>query len=123
MDHFNPNQKFDILNYLNDLYIAKVGPQINIKNAGGFHNIHDNQQKTDEDILEINKKRIHIPNAEIKQFSFGQQENFEEYNEPETDTIGDKQTKYDGKRRDEVSDETEQERGSSGLPTTEVIEI
>ena len=124
MDPFNPNNKFDILNYLNDLYMAKMAPQIDVMHSGGYHVLHEGDEKSkEEQILENNKKRINIPNAEIKYFSFGQQENIKEYNEPQDYTIRDEPSGEDGKGYNEVSNETEQERRPRNSLTTEVIEI
>ena len=122
----NPNDKFDILNYLNDLYVSKVTPQINIQKAGGYHNIHNNKDETNkdkEDILEINKKRINIPNAEIKHFSLRQQEDFTEYNESETTSPRRKQSKQNGTGYNEVSGETKQQRELSTTPSIEEVTI
>ena len=109
--NFNPmadNNQFDLLNYLNDMYMVKMADTIDIKHAGGFHNIHtDGQTKVDEEILEINKKRIHIPNAEIKQFSYRQQQDIKEYNET------------DGNDRDEIEDDTRKRK--NGTRTNEVF--
>ena len=89
----NPNQ-FDILDYLNDVYMNKIIPTIDVSNAGGHHNIHGNENDAKEEINENNKKRIHIPNAEIKYFQVGQQEDFEEYNESTQDDTGTSKNKY-----------------------------
>ena len=123
MDLLYNEKPFDILTYLNDIYMVKMAPEIDVKHAGGYHNRHQNNDTEDKEILEINKKRIHIPNAEIKYFSLGQQENFEEYNEPKTSSIKYKSTKQNGKRYNEVSNETEQERSTSGNITQEVITL
>ena len=130
-------QSFDILTYLNDMYMAKLAPTIDVNKAGGFHNIHTNgQTKVDEEILEINKKRIHIPNAEIKHFSYRQYQDIEKHNEPDhstDDTDDDGSNRRDelfkrkfqiGERCDKILDEAEQ-KGSSGISLTEkdIIEI
>lgn len=117
------NNNFDILTYLNDIYMAKIAPELDIMHAGGYHNLHDTENNEKEEILEKNKKRIHIPNARIENFSYGQQENFEEYNEPETDTIGNKRSKSNRKRRNELSTEGIEEKRSGGVLEQEVIEI
>ena len=118
-------QQFDILSYLNDMYMHKIGPQIDVQKAGGYHNIHDKDNKNgvDEEILEINKKRIHIPDAEIKYFSNQQQGDIEEYNEPETTSSPKYGARKNETRNNETSVETEQTGGSSGSITQEVIEI
>jgi hypothetical protein len=116
-------QSFDILSYLNDIYLYKSGNQINTQSAGGHHNIHGDSNQTDEKILEINKKRINIPNAEIKPFSYRQLGDVEEYNEPSPTSSSTKSTRKNGTRRNEVSSETEQEGGFGGSITEEVIEI
>ena len=119
------NKPFDILDYLNDLYMAKMAPQINVQKAGGHYNIHDHDNnKAKEEIQEINKKRIDIPNAEIRYFSYQQQGDFEEHNEPETTPSPKHQSRKNGKRDHEIFDEGEQERGTSGgVAGEEVIEI
>ena len=121
------DKPFDILDYLNTIYMKSAAPQIDVLHAGGNFNRFDDEKKdkVDEEILEINKKRIHIPNAEIKQFSYQQQTDIEEYNESETSiTKPIERTRKNGKRDNQVSDEREQERGFGGSITDkEVIEI
>lgn len=120
------NQNFDILDYLNNIYMQKMGNQINVLQAGGHHNIHDNdkENKVDEEILEINKKRINIPDAEIKFFSYRQQGDIEPDNETKDDTSPINESEQDGERHNDSSSEGEQERGSSGvLAGQEVVEI
>lgn len=112
---------FDILTYLNDMYIMRNGPQIDVNHAGGFHNRYDDNNNVDKNILEINKKRIHIPNARITNFSIRQQENIKEYNESETDSSGDEQTKQNGKRYNETFDERKQERSNQNNPLKQDI--
>ena len=119
----NPNQKFDILSYLNDLYMSKVTPSIDVLHSGGYHNIHDNNNKAEEQIEENNKKRIHIPNAEIKHFQAKQQGNFEEYNEPTDEGFGDEQSRKDGKGDYVISDETEQKGRIGGSLAEKVVKI
>ena len=119
---------FDILDYLNTIYMKSAAPQIDVLHAGGNFNRFgddDRKDKIDEEILEINKKRIHIPNAEIKQFSYQQQGDVEEYIEPKaTGTKRTKRTRKNGKRDNEVSDEREQERGiGGGVANEEIVEI
>lgn len=121
-------KSFDILDYLNTIYMKSAAPQIDVLHAGGnFNRFGDDEKKNaiDEEILEINKKRIHIPNAEIKQFSYQQQGDFEEYNEPETGSSKRvKRSRKNGKRDNQASDEGEQETGFGGTVTEkEVIEI
>ena len=119
---------FDILDYLNTIYMQSTAPQIDVLHAGGhFNRFGDDEKKDaiDEEILEINKKRIHIPNAQIKQFSYQQQGDIEEHNEPETTSSKPvKRTRKNGSRHNEASVETEQEGGFGGSVTDkEVIEI
>ena len=119
---------FDILDYLNTIYMKSAAPQIDVLHAGGNFNRFgddDRKDKIDEEILEINKKRIHIPNAEIRQFSYQQQGDVEEYNEPEAGgTKPVKRSRKNGKRDNEASSETEQERGiSGGIANEEIVEI
>ena len=126
MDQEKP---FDILDYLNNIYMKSVGPQIDVLHAGGhFNRFGDDEKKDaiDEEILEINKKRIHIPNAQIKHFSYQQYGDFEKHNEPQTTrTKRVKRPRKNGARHNEVPDEGEQERSISGSVTEEkeVIEI
>lgn len=92
---------FDILDYLNDMYLHKLGSNIDVQNAGGQHNIHGTKNKqAKENILEINKKRIHIPNAEIRPFSNRRGIDDETDNEPETTGSTDNET---GEVRDQHS--------------------
>lgn len=121
----DPNQKFDILNYLNDIYMHKMASRIDVTKAGGHHNIHDNENtKAEEEIMEINKKRIHIPNAQIKYFSHQQQRDVEEYNEPETSSSTKQRTRKSRARHNKVSDEGEQEGSIGGNVTNqEIVEI
>ena len=125
----NPNAKFDILSYLNNMYMAKMTPTIDVQNAGGHYNrMNDNDSKNDEDkkILEINKKRIDIPDAEIKYFQYQSQEQVTEYNGDGTteDSTATKQRgRKNGKRYNEISDETEQTGRFGESLTEEVIEI
>ena len=124
MDQEKP---FDILDYLNTIYMQTAAPQIDVLHAGGHFNRFDDEKKDaiDEEILEINKKRIHIPDAEIKYFSYQQQGDIEEYNEPKTTrSKPNKRTRKNGARYNEVSDEGEQERSIGGTITKEeIIEI
>ena len=118
-------KQFDILDYLNNIYMHKMGNEIDVMHAGGHHNIHDRgESKEDKEMLQINKKRINIPNARIKFFSH-RQGDIEQHNETEIDTDGTSPSKSDGKRRNQISTETEQEGGSGGLFTDqeEVVEI
>ena len=88
---------FDILDYLNDMYLQKQGSTISIFDAGGQQNIHGKaNNKVDETILEINKKRIHIPNAQINKFSDRYRVDDEEHNEPETSSTTELETGEDG---------------------------
>lgn len=118
---------FDILDYLNTIYMRSTAPQIDVLNAGGQFNRFGDEKKDaiDEEILEINKKRISIPNAEIKHFSYQQHGDIKDNNEPEATGIKpDKRTRKNGKRRDEVSVEREPEGGFGGASAPqEVIEI
>ena len=111
---------FDILDYLNDMYMHKVAPDLHIQEAGGHNNIHGDSNQTDEKIMEINKKRIHIPNAQIKYFSH-QRGDIEEYNEPETSSTGKHKTRENGKGYDKSLDE--QDTTENSQVTEEVIEI
>ena len=104
----------------------KMGNEINVLQAGGQHNIHDNGEnnKVDEEILEINKKRINIPDAEIKFFSYRQQGDIKSDNETKDDTIGTIEPEQDGKGYNDSSSEGEQERSTGGLLAgQEIIEI
>ena len=119
---------FDILDYLNTIYMQSTAPSIDVLHAGGQFNRFgddDRKQKIDEEILEINKKPIHIPNAEIKHFSYQQHGDVEEYNEPQTTRPKrNKRTRKNGKPDHEILDEGEQEGGFGGSITEkEVIEI
>ena len=118
---------FDILDYLNTIYMQSTAPSIDVLRAGGQFNRFGDERKDaiDEEILEINKKRIHIPNAEIRHFSYQQQGDIEEYNEPEASSSKPvKRTRKNGARHNKISDEGEQERGIGGSITEkEVIEI
>ena len=121
----NPNQ-FDILDYLNDVYMNKIIPTIDVSNAGGHHNIHGNENDAKEEINENNKKRIHIPNAEIKYFQVGQQEDFEEYNESTQDDTGTSKNKYinqDGAGNNETSFKGTEERSISGSNPQDIVKI
>ena len=125
MDQEKP---FDILDYLNTIYMKSAAPQIDVLHAGGnFNRFGDDEKKDaiDEEILEINKKRINIPNAEIKQFSYQQQGDVEEYNEPEAPRSKRvKRTRKNGKSDNKASVEGEQERGFGGSVTDkEIVEI
>ena len=125
MDQDKP---FDILDYLNTIYMQSTAPSIDVLHAGGQFNRYgddDKKDKLDEEILEINKKRINIPNAEIKQFSYQQQGDIEEHNESQTiSSKRNKRARKNGKRDNETSIETEQEGGFGGSVTPEeVIEI
>ena len=118
-------KQFDILDYLNNIYMHKMGNEIDVMHAGGHHNIHDRgESKEDKEMLEINKKRINIPNARIKFFSY-RQGDIEQHNETQDNTIATSDAKSDGKGYNEVSSETEQERRSGGLFTEqeEIVEI
>lgn len=118
------NQSFDILDYLNNIYIQKMGGQVELLKAGGHYNREgDNSNEKEDKMLEINKKRINIPDASIKFFSFGQQGDITEDNETEDDTDRPSETKSYRKGYHETSTETEQERGSSSALTEEVITI
>ena len=123
------NQNFDILDYLNDLYMAKITPDINIKHAGGHYNIHNKEDDKviedddEENLVKNNKKRIHIPNAEIKHFSLGVEESIEEHNEPGTEPSTDSGDEQDGTGNNVVSDETREKGSHSGGVTDEVVEI
>lgn len=120
------NQNFDILDYLNNIYMQKMGNEINVLQAGGHYNIHDNDKdnKVDEDILEINKKRIHIPDAEIKFFSYRQQGDVESDNEAQDDSSPTIEPEQDGEGHNDSSSEGEQERRSGGvLSGQEIIQI
>ena len=119
----NDQQGFDILDYLNDMYVMNLSQQIDVKHAGGHFNRFGDGNNVDKEILEINKKRIHIPNARIKPFSVRQEEDFGEYNETQSDTITTKSTKQSRKRSDETSDEDEQEGSFGGPLAKEVVEI
>ena len=116
------DSNFDILDYLNDMYTMNMSGQIDMKHAGGHFNRHDDGT-TDKEILKINKKRIHIPNASIEPFSGGQQEYVEQYNETETESDTIQRGKQRRKRDNEISVEREQEGGSSDPLAQEVIEI
>ena len=72
------DSNFDILDYLNQVYMTKVMPDVNIEKVG-----ISEEEKEKEEILENKKRRINIPDAEIKHFSLRPEENIEEYNEPE----------------------------------------
>ena len=120
------NNKFDILSYLNDLYMAKITPTLNITNAGGYHNIHNdnkNNKTKEEEILKNNKKRINIPNAEIKHFSVGSEENIEEYNESNDDTSSTTSEQQGGTGNNEVSNETSEKGHPGGYLAEKVIKI
>ena len=117
------DNSFDILNYLNDMYMMKIAPQLDVKHAGGYYNIHQDNNNVDKEILEINKKRINIPNAEIKRFSYRQQDDIKEYNEPETESTGDISTGEDGKGDNDLFTQGEQERSFGSSITKEIIEI
>ena len=117
------NSNFDILEYLNDMYVMNMTPQINMNHAGGHYNRYGDDSTTDKEILKINKKRIHIPNASIKPFSGGQQEYIEEYNETETESDSIERRKQRGKGDNEVSVEREQEGSSSDPLAQEIVEI
>ena len=118
------NQSFDILDYLNNIYIQKMGGQVEILKAGGHYNREgENSNEKEDKMLEINKKRINIPDASIKFFSFGQQGDTTEDNETEDDTSRPGQTKSYRQGYNETSTETEQERRPGGSLTEEVIEI
>ena len=104
----------------------KMGNEINVLQAGGHYNIHDNDNnnKVDEEILEINKKRINIPDAEIKFFSYRQQGDIESNNETQDDTNPTNESEQDGEGYNESSSEGEQERKSGGvLDGQEIVEI
>ena len=118
-------KQFDILDYLNNIYMHKMGNEIDVMHAGGHHNIHNRgDSKEDKEMLEINKKRINIPNASIKFFSH-RQGDIEQHNETEDDSDPTSDAKSDGKGRDQVSIETKQEGSVGGLFTdqAEVVEI
>ena len=118
-------KQFDILDYLNNIYMHKMGNEIDVMHAGGHHNIHETgESQADKEMLEINKKRINIPNARIKFFSY-RQGDIEQYNETQDDTNSTSNAKSNGKGYNEVSVEREQ-KGSTGelfTDQTEVIEI
>ena len=119
------DSSFDILDYLNNIYMHKMGNSIDVVNAGGHYNIHDtNESNKDKEMLEINKKRINIPNAQIRFFS-DRQGDIEQHNETETDTDQSSAPKSSRKGRDEVSVETEQQERIGGVLTdqVQVVEI
>ena len=118
------NTNFDILDYLNQTYMMKMAPELNIQQAGGHHNrFGDDEKDAKDEITENNKKRIHIPNAEIKHFSYQQQGDIEEYNEPSNESSGDESTGKDGKGYNEVSDETKQKGRIGGTLGEKTIKI
>ena len=123
MDSMVDNKGFDILSYLNDMYMARVAPTIDVEKAGGYHNIHGNENDAKEEISENNKKRIHIPNAEIKHFQVEQQGDFEEYDEPANQSSGDEPTGEDGKGHNEILDEKIKKGGIGGSYTENVVKI
>ena len=120
------NSNFDILDYLNNIYMHKMGNEIDVLKAGGHYNIHsnDDENKTQEEMLEINKKHIDIPNAQIKFFSH-RQGDIEQHNETKDDTNPIDESNTRRKRRDEVSTEREQQEHSGGVLSEqqEIIEI
>ena len=117
------NNNFDILDYLNDVYMNRVMPGIDVGKAGGYHNIHDNENDAKEEISENNKKRINIPNAEIKHFQVEQERDFEEYDEPANQSSGDEPTGEDGKGYNEIFNEGTQKGGIGGSYTPNVVKI
>ena len=100
------NKKFDILDYLNDIYMAKVAPSIDVTKAGGYNNIHSNENNAQEEIQENNKKRIDIPNAKIRYFQIELEQDVEEHNESGTDKSSSEETRQGGTGYNQVSDET-----------------
>lgn len=118
----NPNERFDILAYLNNMYMAKITPTIDVQHAGGHHNRHEDVNDEDKEILQNNKKRINIPDAEIKHFSYQQQGSDAEYYESETEN--ENQTiKRDGTTSNETSDKNKQTGGFGQSITEEVIQL
>lgn len=118
----NPNERFDILAYLNNMYMAKMTPTIDVQHAGGHYNRHDDVNDEDKEILQNNKKRIHIPDAEIKHFSYQQQGSDAEYYESETKNEN-QAIKRSGSTNNETSDKNKQTGGFGQSITEEVIEI
>ena len=123
MDSMVDNKGFDILSYLNDMYMARIAPTIDVERAGGYHNIHDNENDAKEEISENNKKRINIPNAEIKHFQVEQERDFEEYDEPANQSSSDEPTGKDGTGHNEVFDEKIKTGGFGGSYTENVVKI
>ena len=121
------NQNFDILDYLNDLYMAKITPDISLKRAGGHYNIHADDKVIEDDdeenLIKNNKKRIHIPNAEIQHFSIGVQEGTQKYNEPSPEPSTNSGDEQDGTGDNDLSNETGEKGGSSGSIAEETVEI
>ena len=119
------NSNFDILDYLNNIYMHKMGNEIDVLKAGGHYNIHsnDDENKTQEEMLEINKKHIDIPNTQIRFFSYRPQGDIEQHNETKDDTKPIDESNSGRKRRDEVSSETEQQERIGGILSQEIIEI
>ena len=111
------NSSFDILDYLNDMYMAKIAPDLNIEKV---RSVNDTKEKNKEDKLQNNKKRIHIPNAQIEYFSNRYDEDVEEYNESDTSNPEDKSTR---RGDNAVSDETSETTDKKTEDTTETIEI
>ena len=118
-------KQFDILDYLNNIYMHKMGNEIDVLHAGGHTNMHDRgESKQDKEMLEINKKRINIPNARINFFSY-RRGNIEQHNETQIDSNPTSESESNGKRCDKISVETEQQGSSGGLFTDqeEIVEI
>ena len=117
------DSNFDILDYLNDMYMNKIIPSIDVNNAGGYHNIHHNENQAQEEISEKNKKRIHIPNAEIKYFQLGQPEDDEEHYEEEDTSSSGEQSGEDGTGYNEVFSQGAQKGSSSRGYTDNIVQI
>ena len=117
------NSEFDILDYLNQVYMHRMAPSIDVAHAGGHHNIHDNGNNAEEEITEKNKKRIYIPNAKIKHFQVRWEQDIEEHNEPEDAGSGGEQSGEDGTGYNEVSDERTQKGSIGGGYSQDVIQI
>ena len=110
------DSNFDILDYLNQVYMTKVMPDVNINKVG-----ISEEEKEKEEILENKKRRINIPDAEIKHFSLRSEEDVEEYNEPEDDPDPEEQPNGTGDH--ETSPKRAQKRGLEKDSGTNVPEI
>ena len=119
-------RNFDILDYLNDLYLNRVMPGIDVGKAGGYHNRHGNEN-TDaaEEIEENKKKRIDIPNAKIRYFQLGYEQDVEEYNETGTESSSADGTENEqgGTGYNEIFNEGAQKNGLGGGYTEDVVKI